>query len=132
MTIVKQKSSLNAITVLMIIGFFVFLFFAVTPVKQVKTETVLTLNGNKDQTVYFAPGGENPPSGYKLKKVDTLHPGDQVTVEENNQGTTTVRVLFPFMKNYIRIKTPSGKIGWVALSIFENKNQKTEIYRPGE
>ena len=130
MTIVKEKSSSGFIVVLLAIGLMVIVILTFTPVEQVPAGTVYKLDGNKDQIVYFAPGGQNPPSGYQLKKVDTIQPGDEVVVKANREGKTTFRIDLPLMKRYVRVETPSGKTGWITLSILENKNQKTEIYRP--
>jgi len=132
MTIVKQKSSSGFFLVLIVIGFFILLVCTLMPVEQVQAGTILKLDGNKAQTIWYAPGGENPPSGYQLKEIDTIQPGDEIIVRSKKDGTTTFRITIPFMKKYVRVETPTGKTGWIALSIFENKNQKAEIYRPGE
>jgi len=130
MPVVKEKSSSGFIVVLLTLGLIIIVILTFTSVEQVPAGTVYKLDGNKDQIVYFAPGGQNPPSGYQLKKVDTIQPGDEVVVKANREGKTTFRIDLPLMKRYVRVETPSGKTGWIALSILENKNQKTEIYRP--
>ena len=130
MPVVKEKSSSGFIVVLLTLGLIIIVILTFTSVEQVPAGTVYKLDGNKDQIVYFAPGGQNPPSGYQLKKVDTIQPGDEVVVKANREGKTTFRIDLPLMKRYVRVETPSGKTGCITLSILENKNQKTEIYRP--
>lgn len=119
MSIVKGKSFPNFFIILVVLGLIAILLYTFVPVQQVPQGTILILDGNKAQDVWFAPGGKYPPSGYQLKKVDTIQPGDKVTVKSNKNGeTTNLLIDLRLIKRYVRIKTPSGKIGWADLSLF--------------
>ena len=116
MAIVKEKSSTGCILALVIIaGMILLIYMCFIPVKQVPDGTVLYLTGDKEQKVWFAPGGKYPPSGYKTKIVDTIQPDDEITIRTNQKGISTHEIGL-FMKKYVRIETPSGKIGWISLS----------------
>jgi len=100
-----------------IAGIIFLIYYCFIPVKQVPEGTILYLTGDKEQKVWFAPGGKYPPSGYKTKIVDTIQPDNKMVIKSNSEDITTFRIGFIFTKKYVRIETPSGKIGWINLSL---------------
>lgn len=117
MAIVKNRSFNGCSLALSIVaGIVLLIYYCFVPVKQVPNGTVLYLTGDKEQKVWFAPGGKYPPSGYKTKIVDSIQPDDQITIKANQKSITTHEIGF-FMKRYVRIETPSRKIGWIKLSL---------------
>jgi len=128
MPVVKEKSSSGFIVVLLTLGLIIIVILTFTSVEQVPAGTVYKLDGTKTR-LSTLPRRTNP-HRISTQKVDTIQPGDEVVVKANREGKTTFRIDLPLMKRYVRVETPSGKTGWITLSILENKNQKTEIYRP--
>jgi hypothetical protein len=63
-------------------------------------------------SVWFAPGGANPPEGYGIEKVGTINGGELVTIQPKD-GWYLTNV--PGDGKWVRVKTSAG-MGWIRLS----------------
>lgn len=73
----------------------------------------LKVETGKTVTIWFSPGGENPPEDGKVEKIADVTGPAYLSVEPNRAGIYVHQFALDSSADWYRVKTDAGLIGWV-------------------